>query len=171
MKFISKLSQRERMYFYITAVIITLFLVDRFIFSMMLGQINQLDERINVLKNELTDNKMILSYKDKINKESEIYGKYLAKEDNPNLELQKTVSKLANQSELASPEYKPGALKDKKYTVLLSAEGTMKKVVNFMYHLNTVQSLLKVEKIDLSPKTAKSETLKIYILISKAVVQ
>jgi hypothetical protein len=40
-----------------------------------------------------------------------------------------------------------------------------------MYNLNTVQSLLKVEKIDLSPKAAKSETLKIYILISKAVVQ
>ena len=171
MKFISKLSQRERMYFYITAVIITLFLVDRFIFSMMLGQINQLDERINVLKNELTDNKMILSYKDKINKESEIYEKYLAKEDDPALELQKIVSTLADQSELASPEYKPGALKDNKYTVLLSAGGTMKKVVNFMYNLNTVQSLLKVEKIDLSPKTAKSETLKIYILISKAVVQ
>ena len=171
MKFISKLSQRERMYFYITAVIITLFLVDRFIFSMMLGQINQLDERINVLKNELTDNKMILSYKDKINKESEIYEKYLAKEDDPALELQKIVSTLADQSELASPEYKPGTLKDNKYTVLLSAGGTMKKVVNFMYNLNTVQSLLKVEKIDLSPKTAKSETLKIYILISKAVVQ
>jgi hypothetical protein len=171
MKFISKLSQRERMFFYIVTAIVTLFLVDRFIFSTMVDQVNQLDERIRSLKDELVDNKNVLSYKDKISKERDIYGKYLAKEDNPNLELQKTVSFLANQAELLSPEYKAINLKDNKYAVELSAEGKMKNVVNFMYNLNTVQSLLKVEKIDLSPKAAKSEMLKVYILISKTIVQ
>ena len=172
MKFISKLSQRERMYFYITAVIITLFLVDRFIFGMMLGQINQLDERISTLKDELANDKKIISSKDNINKESELYGKYLAKEENPDRELPKIINTLAIQSKLVNSELKPILSKDTtRYLVELNAEGTMKAVVSFVYNRNTVQSLLKVEKIDLSPKTAKSETLKMYILISKAVVQ
>lgn len=172
MKFISKLSQRERMFFYITAVIITLFLVDRFIFSMMLGQINQLDERINVLKSELIENKNILSSKDNIKKENELYGKYLVKEERPDLELSKIINTLAIQSELINSELKPLQSKDtNKYQVELNAEGKMKNVINFMYNLNTVQSLLRVEKIDLSPKAAKSETLKINILISKSVMQ
>ncbi len=172
MKFISKLSQRERMYFYITAVIITLFLVDRFIFGMMLGQINQLDERIATLKSELDENKKVISLRDNISKESELYGKYLIKEENPDRELPKIINTLAIQAKLVNSELKPIVSKDTtRYLVELNAEGTMKDVVNFMYNLNTVQSLLKVEKIDLSPKTAKSEILKIYILISKAVVQ
>jgi hypothetical protein len=160
------------MYFYITAVIITLFLVDRFIFGMMLGQINQLDERIATLKSELDENKKVISLRDNISKESELYGKYLIKEENPDRELPKIINTLAIQAKLVNSELKPIVSKDTtRYLVELNAEGTMKDVVNFMYNLNTVQSLLKVEKIDLSPKTAKSEILKIYILISKAVVQ
>ena len=160
------------MYFYITAVIITLFLVDRFIFGMMLGQINQLDERISTLKDELANDKKIISSKDNINKESELYGKYLAKEENPDRELPKIINTLAIQSELINSELKPIPSKDgNRYLVELNAEGKMKNIVSFMYNLNMGHSLLKVEKIDLSPKAAKSETLKIYILISKAVVQ
>lgn len=172
MKFISKLSQRERMYFYITAVIITLFLVDRFIFGMMLGQIGQLDERISALKSDLDDDKKIISLRDNIGKENELYGKYLVKEESPDRELPKIINTLTIQSKLVNAELKPIVSKDtSRYLVELNAEGTMKDVVTFMYNLNTVQSLLKVEKIDLSPKAVKSETLKIYILISKTVVQ
>lgn len=171
MKFISKLSQRERVFLYIIAAIIAVLLIDRFIFSAMQSQINSLDEKISFLKGELKENKIILSYKDKINKEREIYSKYLAKEDNPGLELQKTLSVLVSQAELIAPEYKTVTLKDSRYAVELSAEGTMKHVVNFIYNLNMVQSLIKVEKIDLAPKTAKSEMLKINTLISKTVVR
>jgi hypothetical protein len=159
------------MFFYIIAMIVTLFLIDHFIFSVMIDKINQLDEKIRTFKGELIENKIILAYKDKINKEREIYGKYLAKEDNPSLELQKTVSMLANQAGLAAPEYKAITLRDNKYGVEVSAEGKMRDVVNFMYNLNTVQSLLKVEKIELSPRAAKLETLKVNILISKSVLQ
>ena len=172
MKFISKLSHRERMYFYITAVIITLFLVDRFIFGMMLGQIAKLDEQIYTFKNELDDNKRVISSKNIITKESELYGRYLAKEENPERELPKIINALTIQSNLINSELKPIQSKDSnKFLVELNAEGTMKDVVSFMYNLNTVQSLLKVEKIDISPRAVKSETLKIYILISKAVVK
>ena len=160
------------MYFYITAVIITLFLVDRFIFGMMLGQINQLDERIYTIKNELDDNKKVISLRDNISKESELYGKYLVKEPSPERELPKIINTLAIQSKLVNAELKPIVSRDTtRYLVELNAEGTMRDVVNFMYNLNMVPALLKVEKIDLSPRTVKSETLKIYILISKAVIQ
>jgi len=160
------------MYFYITAVIITLFLVDRFIFGMMLGQIAKLDEQIYTFKNELDDNKRVISSKNIITKESELYGRYLAKEENPERELPKIINALTIQSNLINSELKPIQSKDSnKFLVELNAEGTMKDVVSFMYNLNTVQSLLKVEKIDISPRAVKSETLKIYILISKAVVK
>ena len=172
MKFISKLSHRERMYFYITAVIITLFLVDRFIFGMMLGQIAKLDEQIYTFKNELDDNKRVISSKNIITKESELYGRYLAKEENPERELPKIINALTIQSKLVNAELKPIVSRDTtRYLVELNAEGTMRDVVNFMYNLNMVPALLKVEKIDISPRAVKSETLKIYILISKAVVK
>lgn len=162
------------MFFYIATVIIILFLVDSFIFSGMIARISELDNKMRSLKDEVSENKMILSYKDKINKAGEIYGKYLVKESRPDLELPKIVNTLAIQSELINPELKPMQSKDKdsgKYFIEINAEGTMKKVVNFMYNLNMGNSLLRVERIDLSPKAAKSETLKITILISKTVVQ
>lgn len=172
MRFFSKLSQRERTFFYITAVIITLFLVDSFIFNGMITRINELDNKIMALKNELSENKIILSYKDKINKGSKTFGKYLVKEVRPDLELSKSVNTLTIQSGLVNPEFKPIQSKDtSKYLIEINAEGKMKDVVNFLYNLNMIQSLLKVERIDLSPKAAKSETLRINVLISKAVVQ
>ncbi|MDI6732580.1 MAG: hypothetical protein QME51_02325 [Planctomycetota bacterium] len=171
MKFISKLSNRERFFLYITLLIVAIFLVESFIFSGMLQKTNSLGFEIEKLKNELTDNKNILSYKNIITKEYELYGKYLEKESNPDQELQKTVNSLVTQAGLLNADYKPLLLKGgNKYLIDLNAEGEMKKVINFMYNLNTVSSLLKIEKMNISPKTPKSEILKIYLQISKTVV-
>ncbi|MEW6025703.1 MAG: hypothetical protein AB1599_00200 [Planctomycetota bacterium] len=174
MKFFSKLSSRERMFVYITALIIILFVVDKFIFSGMVARIDKLDERIEALTAELSDNKNIIAGKDKISRENEIYGKYLVKEPRPDMELSKVVDTLAIQSELGKPELKPVKVKEteaNRFLIEVNAEGTMKNVINFMYNLNASSSLLKVERIDLSPRAAKSDKLKINILISKTVVQ
>lgn len=171
MKFISKLSQRERLLFYISVVIVTLFLVDHFIFNQMIVKIKEIDNQIETLKDELTEYKGILSYKEKIIEEKKIYGKYFEKDENPALKLQKTLDTLCIQADLTSPELKLIPSRDtSKYTIELRAEGKMKNLVNFMYNLNIIDSLLKVEKINLVPKAAKSETLTIYIQVSITII-
>lgn len=174
MKFISKLSRRERLFFYVSVIAVLLFLLDRFIFSVMLEEIKKIDSDINAMQTELSGDIGILSYQEKITKETEIYGEYLEKEESPeviNRKLQEKVNELASGAGLTVNELKPVSSKDTtKCSVELRVEGEMKNLVNFMYNLNAVSSLLKVEKIDLTPKTIKSAILNIYLTISKTVI-
>ncbi|MFH0888781.1 MAG: hypothetical protein V1871_06185 [Planctomycetota bacterium] len=171
MKFISKLSRRERLFLYISAIIVLLFMVDKFIFEMMLQKINSIESTVDSTRTGLNEDRRLLSYKDKIIKETEIYSKYLEKEESPEVKLQELMNTLAIQSELTINEIKPVSSKDaNKYLIELKAEGKMKNLVAFLYNLSLVQSLLKVEKMDLGPKTPKSETLNIYLIISKTII-
>lgn len=171
MKFISKLSRRERLFLYISAIIVLLFLVDKFVFEMMLQKINSIESTVDSTRTGLNEDIRLLSYKDKIIKETEIYSKYLEKEESPEVKLQELMNTLAIQSELTINEIKPVSSKDaNKYLIELKAEGKMKNLVAFLYNLSLVQSLLKVEKMDLGPKTPKSEILNIYLIISKTII-
>ena len=171
MKFISKLSRRERLFLYISIIIVLLFLVDKFIFETMLQKIYIIETEVESTRTGLNEDIVLLSYKDKIIKETEMYSKYLEKEESPQVELEKLMNTLAIQAKLTTNEIKPVSSKDaNKYIVELKAEGNMKSLVEFLYNLSLVQSLLKVEKMDLGPKTPKSEILNIYLIISKAII-
>jgi hypothetical protein len=150
---------------------ILLLAVDKFIFGVMLQEITKIETKINDINTELKEDIRLLSYKDKIAKETEIYGKYLEKEESPDSKLQESVNTLAIESELTINELKPVSSKDtSKYSMELGAEGKMKNLVTFLYRLSLAQSLLKVEKMDLAPKTPKSEILKIYLVVSKTII-
>jgi hypothetical protein len=166
-----KVSRRERLFLYVSAIIIIIFLVDRFIFGIMFDEIGAIETKINLARTELNEDVVLLSYKDKIIKESETYSKYLEKEESPGVKLQELMNSLAIQSELVTNEIKPVSSKDaNKYTVELKAEGKMKNLVAFLYNLSLAQSLLKVDKMDLAPKAPKAEILNIYLIISKTVI-
>lgn len=171
MKFLSKLSRRERLFLYISVTIVLLFLVDKFIFGMMWDEIKKKQSEIDSVRSEINEDMMFLSSKDKILKETEIYSKYLEKEESPQVQLEKLMNTLTIQSELTTNEIKPVLSKDaNKYIVELKAEGKMKNLVGFLDNLRLVQSCLKVEKMDLSPKAPKSEVLRIYLIISKTII-
>ncbi|MFH1230107.1 MAG: hypothetical protein V1709_01280 [Planctomycetota bacterium] len=171
MKFISKLSRRERLFLYISAIIVLLFLVDKFIIGVMWDEIKKKDTEINLVCTGLNEDMVLLSYKDKIIKETETYSKYLEKEESPQVQLEKLMNTLAIQAELTTNEIKPVSSKDaNKYIVELKAEGKMKWLVAFLYNLSLKESFLKVEKMDLGPKTPKSEILNIYLIISKTII-
>lgn len=171
MKFISKLSRRERLFLYISTIIVILFLVDKFIFETMLQKIHTIETEVESTRTGLNEDIVLLSYKDTIIKKTETYSKYLEKEESPEVKLQELMNTLAIQSELTINEIKPVSSRDaNKYLIELKAEGKMKNLVAFLYHLSLIQSLLKVEKMDLGPKTPKSEILNIYLIISKAII-
>jgi len=174
MNFLSKLSNRERLFVYIIAISALLLLVDKFIFGVMLDEIKKIEVEIDSVRTELNKDMGFLSCKDTIIKGTETYSKYLEKEESPQVEqkeLEKLMDTLAIQSGLTINEKKPVSSKDaNKYVVELKAEGKMKSLVAFLYNLSLVQSLLKVEKMDLSPKAPKSEILTIYLIISKTII-
>jgi len=171
MNFLSKISHRERLFLYIIAIGALLLLVDKFIFGVMLDEIKKIEIEIDSARIELNKDIGFLSCKDAIIKETETYSKYLEKEESPEVELQKSMNTLGIQSGLTINGIKPVSSKDaNKYIVELKAEGKMKSLVDFLYNLSLVQSLLKVEKMDLSPKAPKSEILTIYLIISKTII-
>jgi hypothetical protein len=173
MKFIPKLSNREKFLLYISLTAITLLLVDKFIFSRMLSEIKKIESETSVKYQELEENIQILSRQERINRESELYGNYLVKEESPDTKFREMVNILAIGAELIVREIKFLTPKEKditKYTIDLVAEGKMRCLVNFLYNFNNVTSLIKVEKMDLTPTAPKSESLGIHLVISKTII-
>jgi len=172
MKLISRLSDRERLFFLLTLSIIVVFLVYNFLLNPLSQQIDELDTSIITIRTELGDSMAVMQSEKKINKEREIYIKYLEKEEAPEVKLQGTINMLAVQSGLTINEIKPVRSVDKTKTfVELVAEGKIEGLVQFLYNLGIVQSLLKVEKVDLVAKAPKSDIIKMSVVVSRTIVE
>jgi hypothetical protein len=172
MKLISKLSDRERLLFYFSVAGVIIFLVYNFIFSVLNAQIEEMDVTITGLRADLQEFAQVMQSKEKINKEFDIYAKYREKDEVGEVKLQGLVNTLAVQSELNVNELKPVVSKDPaKRNIELVAEGKITGLVNLLYSMQIVQSMLKVEKMDIAVKGPKTDAVKVSLVISKTTVE
>lgn len=86
----------------------------------------------------------------------------------------KEVETLANKSTVYLLDMKPGTVKQsatsKEYTVTLNCEGELRRLIEFIYAIETSKKLLKTEKMQISVKSKESDTLKCSLLISKIIL-
>ncbi len=184
MKFLSgltawfaKLSPKEKSVLYIAAFFIVAAAADRLVIAPVAGKLASLDKEIADMEAAVKRDLRMLAQKDRIALESTKYKSFLAREGSEEEEfsgLMKEVETLANKAGVSLLEMKPGQVKQadsaKQYQVVISTEAEFRKLVEFLYGVETSKQLLKVEKYQISPKSKEEATVKASLTISKIIV-
>lgn len=177
MIFLKKLSKKERTFLYLVIAVIGLALLDHFLLKPSLKRLNDLENKIMIVKKDLVQDKMILRRKDEIHKE---YQKYLSeypsffeppKERSPEMsELFKEIDTLVKKAKITVLSLKETREKEK-FRVTLECEGKNTEITHFLYEVSKSYLPLRIEKVDLSPKPrSKTDEIKCYMTISKMVI-
>ncbi|MCM8797551.1 MAG: type 4a pilus biogenesis protein PilO [Candidatus Omnitrophica bacterium] len=175
--FVSRLSKRERIIFYLAASFISLTLLDRLIISPIHSKIKSLNEEIQERESAIKKNLHILSQKDRISSEILKYASFLnsAKSEEEEITaLLKEIEDLANKSSIYLVDMKPAGLKStdssKKYLISLNCEAQMEHLSDFMYNIENSNKLLIIERYQISPKSKESSVATCSISVAKIVM-
>ena len=158
---------------YITIGAVVLFLISRFVINPMRDKLDGISSQIDKYDKEIESDRMIRGREKDIIANYETYQPYFTEPDKDSIELGnlvKTVTDIATNSGLTIQNSKQSVEKRERsayYVVSLESEGRMKQFVSFLVDIHKVQSLVHIEKMELSPKTRRSDTLRAAITISK----
>ncbi len=176
--FFSHLSKRERVILYIAIAFLSLTILDRLIIHPVLSRMRFLDEEIRQEKLRIKRDLHILSQKDRIIEESQEYKRYFTEEDLSTEEittsLLKEIGSLATKTSVCLIDIKPTGIKEgdmyKKYYVNLSCEAEMVKIIHFIYNIENSNSLLRIEKFNIGPKSEGTSIARCNMTISKTAI-
>jgi len=175
--FLAHLPKRDKIRFYCAGVFVLIALFDRLIIAPISAKLHSLDKQIAEKESAIKMDLRILGEKERIELESTKYKSFFTREGSAEEEmssLMKEVETLANKSTVYLLDMKPGTVKEsatsRQYTVTLNCEGPLKRIIEFMYALETSKKLLKTDKLQISVKSKESDTLKCSLLISKIIL-
>lgn len=174
-KFISKLSKKEKALLYAAVFVGLVVLLDRAIIYPVYAKIRSLHTQIKEKEFTIVKEMRILAMKDKIAGEAKKYSSYAGvalSEEEEITTLLKEIESLANKSSLYVVDMKPAGAKEekdksKKFLVSLSCEGQMEQIMDFMYNVENSKSLLSIERYQISPKSRESSVATSSMTISK----
>ena len=176
-KFLAKISSRERTALIIAAVIFSIMFLDRLVLGPILGSMKTLDVTTEEKTTLLKTNLRILSNKEKILKEIDLYKKYSLKSlpvEDEWAGLLKEVENLALSSEVELIDVSPsGTRKDgllRIYLVKVDCEGSTSNIIKFMHSIEISKKLLKIQSIRLKPVELGSEIMECDLSVSKIVM-
>lgn len=169
-----KFSKKERILFYATISLLTIFLLRSFIFRPFANKLFSLNQKICLEEANFKKGLILLSRRKDIEQEYKNYQPYLnikGSDEEITAELLKQIEQLAQKAGLSLTNIQPQAQKKgreeyKEYDVQLRFESQMDGVVNFLYNLHSSNFLLRVKKLSLNRKAQESETLKGEMIIS-----
>ena len=175
--FLSRLSNREKIIFYITAFIVSFMLLDRLIISPVFYKMHSLDkeaqEKIAGIKRSL----YLLAYKDRIEKEVNHYKQFISSsktEEEEMTAMLKDIETIANKATVYLIDMKPAGFRDRKFyrevMVKLNCEAMMEKITEFMYNIESSSGLFTITKYQLSPKSKDSSVARCSVSISKLII-
>jgi len=176
--FITKLSKREKTVFYVAVSVVLILFLDRIIIYPIYTKIKSLNGAVQDKKVRIEREMRILAQKDRISQESSTYAAYLTaavSQEEAMTAFLKEIETLANKSALSIIDMKPAGVKEekdksKKFSVSLTCEGEMEQILEFMYNVENSQSLLSVERYQVSPKSRESSVASSSMTISKIVI-
>lgn len=175
--FLSRLSKKEKMIFYLAVFFVSLALLDHLIVSPISSKINSLNKEIQ--EKELAIKKFLhlIVLKDKILAESKKYSSLVDDTESQEEEMTsilKEIENLANKTSVYLIDMKPAGFKEtgsaKKYQINLNCEAQMEQLTDFMYSIENSNKLLTIEKYQLSPKSKESSVVRCSMSISKIVM-
>jgi hypothetical protein len=175
---IQKLSRREKVVFYGALIIVSFALADRLIVRTFFGILTSLDKRIQDKDTQIKAGLRVMAQKARIELQYANYKSYLVTSKIENEEFT-SILKMLDSLAPAQPGFdlvdmKPAGVKEsvgaKKYLVTLNCEGTMEKLAEFLYNIETATKLLTVEKFELTPKSKDTNLARCSLTISNLVL-
>ncbi len=171
--FFSKLSKKEKNFFYAAALFVSLALFDFLIVSPVFSKIKSLDKEISDKNASIKKYSHILSQKDRILVERDKYNSFLTaikSDDEEITSLLKEIETMADKNSVYLVDMKPvdssGAGQQNKFLVSLNCESQMEQLVAFMYSIENSTRLLTIDKYEMSPKSKESSIVKCSMSIS-----
>jgi len=175
--FVSRLSKRERIIFYVTISVVGLVLLDRIILSPILSKIDSLNEAISTQEDAIKQSLLIVTQEERIDKETDRYVAYLSKpqtEEKLITAFLKEIETLAKKSSVYLIDIKPSGKSEQNGTtqhfLKLDFEAQMEEVFNFFYNVTNFKNLIKVEGFQIRPKSTGSSVIICTMSISKSII-
>jgi len=178
--YVSRLSGREKVFFYGAAAALFLVGLDKVMFGPIWDEIEQKDEEIRVLETSVEHKLALLRYKDKIEKELKKYGKYLTPPKDDDVEIEEIMvlldklskgsgdgSVLIKTKRAISPRDESVS---RKYRVRLTCEGEMTSVLDFLYAVEGSEKLLEIERWTIAVKQEGSSVVTCSMEIARTVI-
>lgn len=175
-KFVGRLSKREKIVFYAAMSFASLALSDRLMVVPVYSRIQSLNEEIREKEASIKKNLHILAQKDRISSEITRYGSFLsgAGVEEEATSLLKEIEVLANDAGVYLVDMKPAGLMSggdsRKYLIVLNCESQMEQLSDFMYNVESSNSLLTIEKYQISPKSKESSVIRCNMSIVKMII-
>lgn len=174
---ISKLSNRERIIFFITIFLIFSLIVNRLILNPALLRIETLDKDISEQKEIIRKSFLMLSRKEEIIAEYDKYIPYFEKVESKSEEpisFLKSIENLAKNSSVELLDIKPTSSREgdltKEYSISLNCEAPMENIFDFLYSVENSDQLLNIEKIHITPKEEGTNIVRCSMDISKVLI-
>ena len=174
--FLSRLSRREKIIFYIAVTIVSLTLIDRLLLAPVTQKIDNQASEIENKERGIEKMSFILSQKPRIVAETAKYVKFLSKareSDEEATTILKEIESIANDNSMYIVDLKPVGFRDsdevKKYVVTITCEGQMENVFSFMYNIESSPLLLRIERCEIVPKSKESSIASLTLMISKII--
>ncbi|MDP3042456.1 MAG: hypothetical protein Q8N62_07060 [Candidatus Omnitrophota bacterium] len=175
--FLGRLSKKDKIIFYIAVFIVSLLILDQAIISPVFSKIRSLNKELQDKQSDIKKNLRILAQKDRIlaqgAKYNSLLGDFKMNDDEQVTLLLKELESLANKSSVYLVDMKPSGIKEsgssKMILINLNCEAQMEQLVDFMYNMENSNSLISIEKYQLTPKTKESSVAKCSIAVYKVV--
>ncbi|MFH0827844.1 MAG: hypothetical protein V1919_01600, partial [Candidatus Omnitrophota bacterium] len=171
-------SRREKIILFGALIFVSLALVDRLVIRSFLGIVSGLDKQISDKEAQIKAGLKVTALKDRIELQHVNYKSYLGGSKAENEEFTSILKELDSLAP-AQPGFnlldmKPAGVKEsssvKKYLVALNCEGTMEKIAEFMYNVETAAKLFAVEKCEITPKSRDTNLARCSMSISSLVL-
>jgi hypothetical protein len=177
--FLARLSNTEKIIFYIALPVVLLAAYDRLLVGPALSSLRRLDDKIAHEEGVVKSNLKYLSYRGKIERERKAYEKYILSTPIDNKEINRNflgvVETLSGQSKVNITRSVVTDTKElegyTQYFANVDCLGTMENVLSFMHAINTTDELLKIINFRISPRRGEeSGQVSVSLMISKLVV-
>ena len=177
--FLGRLSKRERIGTIVVSIVLFAMLMDRLVLGPMLDKMESLDKMIADKEKLLRADMRILSYKNKIAKETKLYEKYSLRAVSSGDEkdeiafVLKEIENLASEAGISTDALFSGTRKEgllKVYRFKVDCESDMEKIIRFMHTIENSKKLLRIKSVRMRPKERGSEITECSLVVEKIVM-
>lgn len=174
-----ELNPREKKIGYVVVALLGVMITYHGIIRPMGQKFSSLDDEIFAMQMRLRKAKTLIRQKNDVLEASKKYvnlEKMDAGTDEEEIaRLLNFIEQTARKDNASLSDVKPQPVKSDKvtkvYTVELNAEGELNSLMELVYELEHSEQLLKIERVDMSPKEEKSAILRASLVVSRVVVK
>lgn len=175
--FLSHLSKREKNLALLVVVAGAAFLIYNFLLDPMLKKISVLNSQIATQETKWKRNQRVLGQEIKVSGQYQKYAELMqlkVSEEQEMANLLSEIESVAQGVKIRILDMKPKKIRNvdfyKNFSVDLTIDGPIKEITQFIYDLQNLPHLIKVEKLRMEKESTLQPTLKAYLLVSKVLI-